>query len=66
MARPEQPLPRRRRQILDDETGGAHHFNAREYEDTWVQGETWAYGDAWVKNFIVRLAALVRSIGGKN
>ena len=66
MARPEQPLPRRRHQIVDDETGGAHHFNAHEYEDTWVQGETWAHGDAWVRIFMVRLAALVRNMSGKN
>ena len=52
-------LPTRRRQILDDQTGGAEHINAREYEDTWADG------DAWVKDFVGRLAARIRSLGEK-
>jgi hypothetical protein len=34
MTLPEHALPKRRRQILDDETGEAHRFNASEHPDT--------------------------------
>jgi hypothetical protein len=66
MARCEPHLPTRRPQILDDQTGGARHFDAHEYEDTWADGDGLVPGDAWVKSFVARLAALVHSIGGKN
>ncbi len=37
MPLPQQPSPRRRPQILDDQTGGAWRFDAHEYEDTWAK-----------------------------
>jgi hypothetical protein len=46
MKQPESHSPTRRRQILDDQTGGTRRFNAREYEDTWQ--DTWADGDSSV------------------
>jgi hypothetical protein len=58
MPLPERALPKRRRQILDDETGDTHRFNAREYEDTWV------HEDRWAKSLMARLASLVRNISG--
>jgi hypothetical protein len=71
MALPQQPLPRRRRQILDDQTGGAHRFDSSEYEDTWAK-DTWAENnwakdseDNWVKRLIARLAGLIRGVGGR-
>jgi hypothetical protein len=66
MARPEPHLPTRRRQILDDRTGGKFRLDRREYEDTWPDEDSLVPGDAWVKNFVGRLAALVHRIGGKN
>jgi len=54
MTLPEPHSPRRRLQILDDETRDVQLFNARQHED------------AWVTNFIARLAGLVRKVGGKN
>jgi hypothetical protein len=51
---PEQNSSKRRLQILDDETRDGREFNARAQEDPWV------------KNFMARLAGLVRRIGGKN
>jgi hypothetical protein len=66
MALPEPHLPTRRRQILDDQTEGTQHFNAREYEDTWADEDSLVPSDAWVKNFVGRLAALIHSMGGKN
>jgi hypothetical protein len=58
MTQPEQAL-RRRRQILDDETGDPHRFNAREYQDAW------APEDKWVKSFMARLAGLIRNMSSK-
>jgi hypothetical protein len=66
MTLPEAHLPRRRRQILDDQTGAGHRFNAREHEDGWANGDSPVPGDAWVKNFVARLAALIHHFGGKN
>jgi hypothetical protein len=66
MALPEPHLQTRRRQILDDQTGGARRFNACEYEDTWADGDSSVPGDAWVKDFVGRLAARIRSLGEKN
>jgi hypothetical protein len=64
MTLPEPHLPtRRRRQILDGQTGEAEHINAREHEDTWDSSIS---GDAWVKDFVGRLAAWIRSLGEKN
>jgi hypothetical protein len=63
MALPNPHIQARRRQILDDQTGGTPYVNARECEGTWADGDS---GDAWVKNFVGRLAALVRDIGGSN
>jgi hypothetical protein len=59
-------LPTRQRQILDDQTGGTHRFNAREYEDTWADGNSSVPPDAWVKNFVDRLAARIRGMGEKS
>lgn len=50
---------KRRRQIMDDETGDTNRFNAREHEHAPV------HEDTWVKNSIARVAALIRNIGGK-
>jgi hypothetical protein len=47
----EQHLPKRRPQILDDETRDGHSLNICAREDTWVE------------NFVARLAELVRKIG---
>jgi hypothetical protein len=66
MKQPESHTPTRRRQILDDQTGGTHRFNAREYEDTWADGDSLVPPDAWVKNFVERLAARIRGMGEKN
>jgi hypothetical protein len=49
----EQHLPKRRLQILDDETRDGHSLNMLAPEDTWVE------------NFIARLAQLVRKIGNR-
>jgi hypothetical protein len=72
---PEHALPKRRRQILDDETQGAHCINASErpdasghqdalHQDTLHQDTL--HQDTWARNFVDRLAVLVRKIGGKN
>jgi hypothetical protein len=60
MKLPEQHLPRRRRQILDDETRDRNGFNAHEDENSWAQA------DAWLRDFTARVAGLVRKIGSKN
>jgi hypothetical protein len=67
---PEHALPKRRRQILDDETQGAHRINASErsdgsgHQDALHQDTL--HQDTWARNFVDRLAVLVRKIGGKN
>jgi hypothetical protein len=58
MTQPEQAI-RRRRQILDDETGDAHRFNASGYQDIWAPEHS------WVKDVIARLAGLFRNISSK-
>jgi len=58
MTLPEQAL-RRRRQILDDETGDPHRFKASGYQDAW------APEDRWVKSFMARLAGLIRNKSSK-
>jgi hypothetical protein len=57
MTPPEQAI-KRRRQILDDETGDAHRLNASAYQ-------VWAPEHSWVKDFIARLAWLIRNISSK-
>jgi hypothetical protein len=57
MALPEPHLPRRRLQILDDETRDGHRFNMHEVD---------LHEDSWTSNFVARLAGLVRKIGGKD
>ena len=57
---PEQARQKRRRQILTDETPNGLRFDARAYENTRIPE------DAWVRNFIVRLARMLRKTGGKN
>jgi hypothetical protein len=80
MMLPERALPKRRRQILDDETQDAHRFNASGQPDTSGHPDTLrrdplyqdplyqdpSYQDAWARHFVDRLAVLVRKIGGKN
>jgi hypothetical protein len=69
MTLPEHALPRRRRQILDDETQDARRVNASEpldasgHQDTLHQEAL--HPDAWTRDFVDRLAILVRKIGGK-
>jgi hypothetical protein len=61
-------LPRRRRQILDDETQDALRFNASEPADALHQDALHTdalHTDAWTRDFVDRLAILVRKIGGK-
>jgi len=58
MTLPEQAI-KRRRQILDDETRDAHRFNASAYQDIWAPEHS------WVKDFIARLAGLIRNISSK-
>ena len=55
---PEYALPKRRRQILDDETD-AHRSNASEHESTSV------HEDIWVGSFMARLAGLIRNLHRK-
>jgi hypothetical protein len=57
MALPEQHRPRRRLQILDDETRDGHRFNMRNDE---------VHEHNWTSNLVARLAGLVRKIGGKD
>ncbi|HMJ45488.1 MAG TPA: hypothetical protein VK522_24745 [Pseudolabrys sp.] len=57
---PEQARQKRRRQILTDETANGLRFDARANENTRIPE------DAWVRNFIVRLARMLRKTGGKN
>jgi hypothetical protein len=57
---PEQHLLKRRLQILDDETRDAPRFDVHADEDSWTLAV------APMKNFMTRLAALVRKTGGKN
>jgi hypothetical protein len=57
---PEQPRQKRRRQILSDENADGLRFDTRPNENTWIPE------DPWVRNFIVRLARLLRKTGGKN
>ena len=64
MAPPQQPSPRRRPQILDDQTRGAHRFDASEYEDTWAE-DSLANDDNGLKRFMARLTDLIRSMGGR-
>jgi hypothetical protein len=74
MAPPQQPSPRRRPQILDDQTRGAHRFDASEYEDTWAEDlraegscaeDSLANDDNGLKRFMARLTDLIRSMGGR-
>ena len=55
---PEQVRARRRRQILTDETGD--RSESRAHETTWIPE------DPWVRNFIVRLARMLRKTGRKD
>ena len=55
MSLPERTLPRRRLQILDDETRDGRQ---REKAPARLGG--------WARFFIARMMGLIRSIGGKN
>jgi hypothetical protein len=59
MPQPERALPKRRRQILDDETGDTLRFTARAYERTWLKE------DGWMKRFTAHLARLMRNISSR-
>jgi hypothetical protein len=59
MPQPERALPKRRRQILDDETGDTLRFNPHAYEHTWLKE------NGWMKMFMVRMARLMRNISGR-
>jgi hypothetical protein len=65
----EPALHRRRRQILDDETQdnaqGASRFNASGRSDASGRPET-SHPDIWARDFVDRLAVLVRKVGYKN
>ena len=65
---PERALPKRRRQILDDETGDTPRFEAGHDIRAQTDGahQDWRNEDAWVGNFMARLAGLVRKISGRN
>jgi hypothetical protein len=64
MTRPEQAPLKRRRQILDDETTGAHRFDASKRPDTSAHRDA-SHQDTWARNFVNRLAGLIRKIGGE-
>ena len=57
---PEQARPKRRRQILSDENADGLRFDSRANENTSPPE------DPWVRNFILRLARMLRKTGGKN
>ncbi|MES2198276.1 MAG: hypothetical protein V4517_27975 [Pseudomonadota bacterium] len=57
MTIPATASPKRRLQILDDETRDAPRFNPD------AQGSMSAAEDLWVKDFMSRLSASVRSLG---
>jgi hypothetical protein len=57
MTLPEYVLPKRRRQILDDETD-THRFDASEHENA-------SHDDVWVRSFMTRLAGLIRNLHHK-
>jgi hypothetical protein len=56
---PEQARQKRRRQIPSDETANGRRLDTRANESTWTPE------DPWVRNFIVRLARMLRKTGGK-
>jgi hypothetical protein len=57
---PDQARPKRRRQILTGEPGDSLRVDSRANETTWIPE------DPWVRNFILRLARMLRKTGGKN
>jgi hypothetical protein len=57
MTLPEYALPKRRRQILDNETD-MPHLAASEHADA-------SHEDIWVGGFMTRLAALIRNLHRK-
>jgi hypothetical protein len=59
MMQPAYASPKRRRQILDDETD-AHRFNAS--LELGRPHEAPSHEDPWVKSFIARLAGLIRHL----
>jgi hypothetical protein len=56
----EQASQKRRRQILTDETGESGRPDSLTDETKWLPE------DPWVRNFIVRLARILRKTGGKD
>jgi hypothetical protein len=63
---PEQARQKRHRQILTDESANGLRLDTRANESTWTPEDAWVSEDAWVRNFIVRLARVLRKSGGKN
>jgi hypothetical protein len=61
---PERALLKRRRQILDDETGGVRVLQPSGADDASVAQDI-GHEDAWVKSFLSRLTGLVRDIGNR-
>ena len=59
MTLPKPDLPKHQDQIVDEATGEADRFDPREPEHPRMQE------DAWVKNFIGRLAGVLRNISKK-
>jgi hypothetical protein len=57
---PEQVRGRRHRQILTEETEDSLDSDSHASETAWIPE------DPWVRNFIVRLAHMIRKTGGKN
>ena len=60
MTLPERNSQNRRPQILDDETLDGRRFDMREDEHAGT------HQDSWPKNFVARLARLVRKTGHKS
>jgi hypothetical protein len=56
----------KRRQIMSDETSHGVRLDTRADENTWPNESTWPPEDPWVRNFIVRLARMLRKTGAKN
>jgi hypothetical protein len=65
MTLPKHALPKRRRQILDDQTQDASGQPDASGHQHSLHRDT-LHQDTWARNFVDRLAVLVRKIGGKN
>jgi hypothetical protein len=61
---PAQARQQRHRQILSDETANGLPLDAKANENSWTSEDP--PEDPWVRNFIVRLARVLRKTGRKN